>query len=269
MPVYSGPRGYTAPREQDVCHFYNKRTLNVVPGDLRRCCLPAPGGGSSRSPFGLPAASPCLCAQVPRPLSRCPPCLSPQNRFGRKPVLSWFCLLVAVTSISTVAAPSFPLYCGLRFLSALGLSSILLTSTMLSESLDCWPQPQCGDGVQWGRGGLRAHHTGPSPACLHRPSVVEWTMTSTRAITMVILGSTYSISQMAVGGLAFALQDWRTLQLAMSVPFFIIFLISWSVQCGAFSLGEKWEGNPRGCPSPLSLWLVMAPNMLRPSKRVM
>ncbi|XP_055439680.1 solute carrier family 22 member 11 [Bubalus kerabau] len=119
---------------------------------------------------------------------RCIVCGFLSHRFGRKRVLSWFCLLVAVTSISTVAAPSFPVYCGLQFLSTLGLSSILLTSTML---------------------------------------MVEWTMTSTRAVTMAILGSTYSISQMAMGGLAFALQDWRTLQLAMSVPFFITFLISW------------------------------------------
>ncbi|KAB0356379.1 hypothetical protein FD754_000535 [Muntiacus muntjak] len=86
--------------------------------------------------------------------------------FGRKPVLSWCCLLAAAASISTVVAPSFPDYCGLR---------------------------------------------GPRP------------------ITMVILGSTYSISQMAVGGLAFTLRDWRTLQLAGSVPFFVIFLISWSL----------------------------------------
>lgn len=74
------------------------------------------------------------------------------------------------------------------------------------------------------------------------------------------------IGQMAVSGLAFTLRDWRTLQLAVSVPFFVIFLISWSVQCGAFSLGEKQEGNPRGGPSPLPLWLAMAPKMPRPWK---
>lgn len=155
-----------------------------------------PSGGKPLPLFPSPQAS----LQVPTML------VSP-NRFGRKSVLSWCCLRVATTSISTVAAPSFPVYCGLWFLSALGLSSILLTSAIFSESLDRRPQPRCGDGVRWGRGGLRAHLTGPSPACLHRPSVVEWTTTSMRAVTMAILGSTYSIGQMAAGGLAFALRD--------------------------------------------------------------
>ncbi|OWK17244.1 hypothetical protein Celaphus_00013322 [Cervus elaphus hippelaphus] len=42
------------------------------------------------------------------------------HRFGWKPVLSWCCLLVVMASISSVVAPSFPDYCGLWFLSALG-----------------------------------------------------------------------------------------------------------------------------------------------------
>ncbi|KAI4553291.1 hypothetical protein MJT46_016585 [Ovis ammon polii x Ovis aries] len=62
--------------------------------------------------------------------------------------------------------------------------------------------------------------------------MVEWTTTSTRAVTMAILGSTYSICQMAVGGLAFTLQDWRTLQLTVSVPFFVVFPISWIIAEG-------------------------------------
>ncbi|XDA87762.1 hypothetical protein R6Z07F_017441 [Ovis aries] len=114
---------------------------------------------------------------------------------GLKPLGQSVCMAGAMVRCIVSSAPSlprFPVCCGLQFLSTLGLSSILLTSAIF---------------------------------------MVEWTTTSTRAVTMAILGSTYSICQMAVGGLAFTLQDWRTLQLAVSVPFFVLFPISWSVQC--------------------------------------
>uniref|UniRef100_A0A8C3XB19 Solute carrier family 22 member 11 n=1 Tax=Catagonus wagneri TaxID=51154 RepID=A0A8C3XB19_9CETA len=58
------------------------------------------------------------------------------QRFGRKPILSWCCLQMAVTTISTIVAPNFLVYCGLRFLTSVGLSGLLLTATMLRESLD-------------------------------------------------------------------------------------------------------------------------------------
>lgn len=62
---------------------------------------------------------------------------------------------------------------------------------------------------------------------LHRLSVVEWTTTHRRALTMTALGCTYCTGQMVLGGVAFALRDWRALHLAVSMPFFAIFLISW------------------------------------------
>lgn len=153
------------------------------------------------------------------------------HRFGRKTLLSWCCLQVAVASTSTIFAPSFLVYCGLRFLSAFGLAGIVLTSVTLSESLL----------LPWAVGGC-----GPRPPLAALPgaplrclSVVEWTTTRRRDVTMTLLGCTYSVGQMVLGALAFALRDWRALQLAVSTPFFAIFLISWSVPCGGlFPWGE-------------------------------
>ncbi|XP_010634371.1 solute carrier family 22 member 11 isoform X2 [Fukomys damarensis] len=109
-------------------------------------------------------------------------------RLGRKPMLSWCCLQVAVAGAGTTFAPSFLIYCGLRFLSAFGLAGInLVLSTLMAE----------------------------------------WTTTCRRAVTMAILGCTYSMGQMVLAGLAFILRDWRDLQLAVSVPFLAFSLVSW------------------------------------------
>ncbi|XP_046498995.1 solute carrier family 22 member 11 isoform X2 [Equus quagga] len=98
---------------------------------------------------------------------------------GRKPLLCWCSLQMAVASTSTIFAPSFLVYCALRFLSAFGLAGIILTSATL---------------------------------------MAEWTTTRRRAVTLTILGCTYSLGQTALGGLAFFLRDWRTLQLAVWLP---------------------------------------------------
>ncbi|XP_047375584.1 solute carrier family 22 member 11 isoform X5 [Sciurus carolinensis] len=109
-------------------------------------------------------------------------------RLGRKQMLSWCCLQAAVASTSTVFSPNFLTYCSLRFLAAFGIAGIILTLSTL---------------------------------------MVEWTTTHKRAATMTMLGCTYSMGQMALAGLAFALRDWQDLQLAVSVPLFVISLMSW------------------------------------------
>ncbi|XP_012930411.1 solute carrier family 22 member 11 isoform X2 [Heterocephalus glaber] len=119
-------------------------------------------------------------------------------RLGRKPMLSWCCLQVAVAGTGTTFAPNFLIYCGLRFLSAFGLAGIILVLSTLTE----------------------------------------WTTTRRRAVTMMILGCTYSTGQMAVAGLAFILRDWQDLQLATSMPLLAFSLVSWSVRFGASS--RRW-----------------------------
>ncbi|XP_022363201.1 solute carrier family 22 member 11 isoform X1 [Enhydra lutris kenyoni] len=108
--------------------------------------------------------------------------------FGRKPVLSWCCLQVALANTGIIFASNFLIYCGLRFLSAFGVAGIIMIPVTL---------------------------------------MVEWTTTRRRAITVTVLGCSYSLGQMALGALAFTLRDWRALQTAVSMPFFVIFLISW------------------------------------------
>ncbi|CAO2584477.1 Solute carrier family 22 member 11 [Lemmus lemmus] len=109
-------------------------------------------------------------------------------RLGRKPMLGWCYLQVAVAGTGAILAPNFFIYCGLRFLSAFGLAGIMLAQPTL---------------------------------------MAEWTTTGRRAVTMAILGCTYSTGQMALAGLAYALRDWRNLQLAVSIPFLATFLLSW------------------------------------------
>uniref|UniRef100_A0A8C0KN33 Solute carrier family 22 member 11 n=1 Tax=Canis lupus dingo TaxID=286419 RepID=A0A8C0KN33_CANLU len=104
------------------------------------------------------------------------------DRFGRKPVLSWCCLQVALANTSTIFASNFLIYCGLRFLSAFGVAGIIMISVTLGESL----------------------------------LVAEWTTTRRRAVTITIVGCSYSLGQMTLGAMAFVLRDWRALQLAMS-----------------------------------------------------
>ncbi|XP_040321606.1 solute carrier family 22 member 11 isoform X4 [Herpailurus yagouaroundi] len=110
------------------------------------------------------------------------------NRFGRKWILKLCCLQVALANIGMIFVSHFFIYCGLRVLSAFAISGIIMTSGML---------------------------------------LVEWTTTRRRAVTVTILGCFYSLGQMALGALAFTLRDWRTLQVAVSMPFFAIFLICW------------------------------------------
>lgn len=91
---------------------------------------------------------------------------------------------------------------------------------------------------------------------------------------MTILGCFYSLGQMALGALAFTLRDWRTLQVAVSTPFFAIFLICWSVRCGAFSLGENitnQEGDLefQGAPRPRHPGWPWTPRCREPRRAAM
>ncbi|KAF5925979.1 hypothetical protein HPG69_016015 [Diceros bicornis minor] len=70
-----------------------------------------------------------------------------------------------------------------------------------------------------------------SKSCLCFLLVVEWTPRQFQAMGMTLVICANSIGQIISGGVAFAIRDWRTLQLVFSVPVFAIFLSSrWLVE---------------------------------------
>ncbi|XP_066466469.1 solute carrier family 22 member 6-B-like [Tiliqua scincoides] len=110
------------------------------------------------------------------------------DKFGRKPLLIWSYLLMAVAGSCAAFAPSFTVYCTFRFLTGMALSGIGLNAMSLS---------------------------------------VEWTPMQSRATVSMVTGYSYSAGQFILVGAAYAIRDWRWLQMATSFPFFAFFLYGW------------------------------------------
>ncbi|XP_053225166.1 solute carrier family 22 member 6-B-like [Podarcis raffonei] len=110
------------------------------------------------------------------------------DKFGRKALLIWSCLQMAVSGSCAAFAPSFTAYCIFRFLSGMALSGIGLNCVSLS---------------------------------------VEWTPMHARATISMVTGYSYSVGQFILAGIAYAIRDWRWLQLAVSFPYFAFFLYGW------------------------------------------
>ncbi|NP_001075590.1 organic anion transporter 3 [Oryctolagus cuniculus] len=110
------------------------------------------------------------------------------DRFGRKPILTCCYLLLAASGSSTAFSPTLPIYMVFRFLCGFSISGISLSTVILN---------------------------------------VEWVPTKMRAITSTAIGYCYTIGQFILPGLAYAIPQWRWLQLTVSVPYFIFSLLSW------------------------------------------
>ncbi|XP_034631528.1 solute carrier family 22 member 6-A-like [Trachemys scripta elegans] len=110
------------------------------------------------------------------------------DRFGRKAMLIWSFLQLAVMGTCTAFSPSYISYCIFRFLGGMALSGF-----------------------------------GLSIACL----IVEWIPTEFRTITIAITGFVYTLGQILLAGLAYGIPDWRWLQLTVSLPFFFFFIYAW------------------------------------------
>nr|AAD19357.1 organic anion transporter 3 [Homo sapiens] len=109
------------------------------------------------------------------------------DRFGRT-ILTCSYLLLAASGSGAAFSPTFPIYMVFRFLCGFGISGITLSTVILN---------------------------------------VEWVPTRMRAIMSTALGYCYTFGQFILPGLAYAIPQWRWLQLTVSIPFFVFFLSSW------------------------------------------
>ncbi|XP_066107898.1 organic anion transporter 7-like isoform X4 [Saccopteryx bilineata] len=98
------------------------------------------------------------------------------DRFGRRLILRWCLLLLAVAETCAAFAPSLPVYCALRFLAGLSTMAILTNSSVL---------------------------------------IIEWTVPRFQAMGMTVTICGACVGQMILGGVAFAIRDWQVLRSAM------------------------------------------------------
>ncbi|OCT81763.1 solute carrier family 22 member 6-A isoform X1 [Xenopus laevis] len=110
------------------------------------------------------------------------------DRYGRRALLIWSYFQMAVSGLCSAFSPNYLSYCIFRFLTGMALSGIGLNTTAL---------------------------------------IVEWVPTRVRTITGTLAGFSYTVGQLLLAGLAYAMRDWRWLQLCVSLPFFIFFMYSW------------------------------------------
>nr|XP_060614569.1 solute carrier family 22 member 6-A-like [Anolis sagrei ordinatus] len=110
------------------------------------------------------------------------------DRFGRRLILIWSLLLVAIMGCGAAFAQNFVAYCVFRFLSGVGISGFLLNYICLS---------------------------------------LEWVPTKHRATVVSAQSYVSTAGQCLLAGLAYGIRDWRWLQLAISAPFFCFFAYSW------------------------------------------
>ncbi|XP_058435533.1 steroid transmembrane transporter SLC22A24-like isoform X2 [Marmota monax] len=105
------------------------------------------------------------------------------DRFGRKVVYLWCLLQLGIVDTAAAFAPTFLIYCILRFWAGLSVATIMINSFCLMS---------------------------------------EWTTSQRKSVGIVLMMSSYNIGQMFLGGLAFAIGSWYTLHLAVSIPLLVL-----------------------------------------------
>ncbi|XP_078516552.1 solute carrier family 22 member 20-like [Lissotriton helveticus] len=112
------------------------------------------------------------------------------DRFGRRTVIIWSYLQMSVAGTCVAFLPSFSCYCFFRFLTGMAVSGLQLSAFSL---------------------------------------ILEWMPLRGRTLAVSLQGHGYPLGQLLLAGLAYGIRDWRWLQFALSLPFFLIFLLSWFI----------------------------------------
>ncbi|XP_077160359.1 solute carrier family 22 member 13-like [Paroedura picta] len=107
---------------------------------------------------------------------------------GRRSMILLSLLIQAVFGVAAAFAPTFLLYCVFRFLVGVAISGLGITTLSL---------------------------------------VAEWVGVAYRPHTVIATHVGFSIGQMVLAGLAYAIRDWRMLQVAGSAPTFALFFCLW------------------------------------------
>lgn len=110
------------------------------------------------------------------------------DRYGRRILLLISNLLMAVSGTCTAFSNSFYLYCLFRFGCGMALSGLGLNTFSL---------------------------------------IVEWIPTRVRTVVGTITGYCYTLGQLLLAVMAYFIRDWRWLTLAVSLPFYVFFLVAW------------------------------------------
>ncbi|XP_077143845.1 organic anion transporter 3-like [Ranitomeya variabilis] len=112
------------------------------------------------------------------------------DRFGRRTVV--LCCLLKIASMGTGAAfsPNFAAFCVFRFMTGMGICGLVINDLSLT---------------------------------------MEWIPKKYLVIVPVIQGTCLTLGQIILPGVAYVITDWRWLQLALSLPYFIFSILAWWV----------------------------------------
>ncbi|XP_042290733.1 solute carrier family 22 member 13 [Thunnus maccoyii] len=112
------------------------------------------------------------------------------DRYGRRFVLLLSIALQTVFGVAVAFAPSFPVYVTLRFVVGATISGVIINAFVLGT---------------------------------------EWTCTKRRMLAGIITDYAFGLGYMLLAGIAYLIRDWRKLQLAISVPGFLLIFYIWVV----------------------------------------